>query len=175
MHQINWTQLFGLTAFGLAGVSHCLAAVQTPTKQRQSRRWWLILSALYILICFELIENFRHDLLNYIGITMSLGEHYNERQPIQIIALFVIASSVIWLIFVLRNAQIIEYLGWALIAGVCTICLFMLEVVSLHQMDAVLYQPAGPVLLIGWLWLLCGLAATAIAFKASFKVRSHWS
>src|SRR3546814_1150222 len=34
--------------------------------------------------------------------------------------------------------------------------LFLLETISLHGVDALIYQPARGLLVIGWLWLLLG-------------------
>jgi hypothetical protein len=48
--------------------------------------------------------------------------------------------------------------------------LFAIETASLHALDAVLYRPIGPILLIGWIWAFAAigilLASTQIPQKA---------
>src|SRR3546814_19253476 len=42
--------------------------------------------------------------------------------------------------------------------------LFLLETISLHGVDALIYQPARGLLVIGWLWLLLGGMTAACAW-----------
>lgn len=46
-----------------------------------------------------------------------------------------------------------------------TALLFILETISLHDVDAALYRPAAGLLVIGWLWLLLGGATIVGALR----------
>jgi hypothetical protein len=59
--------------------------------------------------------------------------------------------------------------GAARLAASITIAvsaLFAIEMVSLHAVDAVFYRPIGPVLMLGWVWVIAaaGICAAAIQF-----------
>ena len=49
--------------------------------------------------------------------------------------------------------------------------LFLVEAISLHSVDAVMYAQAGPVLLIGWIWAALGLVIAAAGWRRQFSVR----
>jgi hypothetical protein len=72
------------------------------------------------------------------------------------------------------------FLFWRQVAGgaarvavsmtIVVVALFAIETVSLHALRAVIYQPIGPVLMIGWLWAIAAagvcLAATRCAYRS---------
>lgn len=92
-----------------------------------------------------------------------MGSQYAERVSLQVVLMS--GASIITIVgsgmFLLANRDIlarVAVMGTGLSAS-----LFLIETISLHDVDELLYHQMGPSLLIGWLWLgltICtGLAA----------------
>lgn len=148
-------------------ISSLHVARQSATIDKFNRRWWFILSIMYATIFLELIANTRHNLLKIIGFGVGMGYHYNERRPVQVLLTLTIVILVVWLKFILNKFILIQ--SWtrrALMIGVSSVSLLILEIISLHQVDAVIYAKIGPIMVIGWLWLVLGFLASAIASAA---------
>ena len=168
MQHVDWTQYAGLASFSIAAISHLRTGRQPGGTDHLTRPWWFGLSAVYVLLCIELIANTRHTLLRMIGASIGLGDHYNARRPAQVAMLVLLAILITWLIA--KAVPVIRRrpgIGRALMLGFCSAGLFVTEVISLHQLDAIFYVKIGPVMLIGWAWLVLGIIAAAIAFASA--------
>lgn len=149
---MNLTQWLGILGFGAAGLL-CLG-IRQPS--------WAAIGSVNLLYSAECVLGWRHE-LSWLG-AAALGEHYSERAPLQIIlvigALLIGAALLAWARCIMRDGSTRIALTATAISG----GLFAAEIISLHDMDAILYQKVGPALLIGWLWLglalITGLAAT---------------
>lgn len=147
---VNAVQLLGSLGFALAGG----VALVAPR-----HRWWGIASA-HVAFAAEVIAQLRyraHDLAVVLA-----GDAYAGRRPVQaalIVCIVVITGAVVlWLLrvgraFPARAAA--EGLTGSMAA------LFVVEAISLHAVDAVLYRPFGPLPVIAWLWL-CGAVGVAL-------------
>jgi hypothetical protein len=168
LQQVNWTQCAGLASFGIAGIAHLRTGRQNAGSDQLAKSWWLSLSALYGVLCIELIANTRHTFLRTIGTNTGLANYYDARRPGQVAMVLLLAIVITWLITkaipVMRRRPGI---GWALMLGLCSAGLFLTEVISLHQLDAIFYAKVGPVMLIGWAWLVLGFIAAVIAFASA--------
>jgi hypothetical protein len=149
---MNLTQWLGILGFGVAGLLSL--GIRQP--------FWTAIGSVHLLYSADCVLGWRHE-LSGLG-AAALGEYYSDRAPLQIIlvigALLIGAALLTW-----ARCTVCE--GSARIALTATTIsggLFVAEVISLHDMDAILYQTVGPTLLIGWLWLglalITGLAAT---------------
>jgi len=168
LQHFDWTQCAGLASFSIAAISHLRRGRQSAGSNHLTRPWWLGLSAVYAMLCIELIANTRHTLLRMIGASLGLGDHYGARKPAQVAMLVVLAILIALLIA--KAVSVIRRwpgIGWALTLGLCSAGLFVAEVISLHQLDAIFYAKIGPVMLIGWAWLVLGITAAGIAFASA--------
>jgi hypothetical protein len=116
---------------------------------------WQWSVAIYGVLVMELLIGFRHQIVGAVrSITMEQGFYDIRRsyQPILIIAML-LANVLIfyWLLRIQWRTNPIfgVYVSLMLISA-----LFLMEIVSLHAVDAVLYRRVGSILLIGWLWAL---------------------
>jgi hypothetical protein len=117
----------------------------------------------------EVVVGLRHRLHDYVAALMMAQGEYGQRGRVQeftIILLATIAVTCMALLsLVLRRlaapARIAASITLALSA------LFAIETVSLHALDAVYYRPAGPLLLIGWLWAIAAAGVCWAALTAS--------
>lgn len=161
---MNLTQWLGILGFGAAGLV-CIGI---------RRASWTPIGFLNLLYSAECVLGWRHE-LGGLG-AAALGEHYSERAPLQIILIFgalLIGSALLaWAHWTVRKGS--ERI--ALTASVISGGIFAAEIISLHDVDAVLYRTVGRALLIGWLWLglalITGLAATYSGFRMRSGLRN---
>lgn len=169
MVQINYTQLTGLIGFGTAALL-CLWAVW---RQIHERDIWIALSIGYLLMFVEVLAEMRHQVHGVIGDTLKLLGIYEDRRTGQTISIVVTVCVVAFLGLPMlrRMRNLVFSVRLALVAGMLAFASILMEIISLHAIDEILYKPIGPVLLIGWLWLVCGLisagAVVVVAKKRS--------
>lgn len=138
------TQWAGLVAFGGAAAA-CLS-LRGPSGR--------ILAAVNGCLAAECALGFRHGLHD--RVIALLGDYYPERQPFQI-ALVLIAAFTGLILLARRGRRARKTSASVpLIATGAALLLFAVETISLHALDRLLYRPAGPVLVIGWLWIATG-------------------
>lgn len=148
---ISATRWLGLVGFGIAALA-CW---------RASRRWpspWRALSAAQALFFAEIVLNLRHRLHDVADAFLQAQQWYVRREPLQIALLASLGALVLGVAFWLVTSR--RRHGWqgtlALAATLVSAALFLLEVVSLHAIDALMYTRVGGVLVIGLGWLLLG-------------------
>ena len=164
MADFNLTQCIGLASFGLATITYSNAARQNSACDEPNRRCWLILSALYAILFLELIANTRHSALRKIGLILGLGDQYEYRRPLQLFIIVVTTIIVLCLIAKLYKVILdLPLVGLSLLIAAFSVILFFIEIISLHQLDAILYARIGTIMVIGCFWLVLGLTASAIA------------
>lgn len=140
---MNPTQVAGILAF--AGAALVCFRV----------RWWLIgtINATLALECLFGIRHRIHDLA-----VKAMGPLYADRADFQIgligFSLTLFAGSAILLLG--RKQRSAPRLVTA--ATLLAIALFSIEIISLHDIDAMLYRHVGGVMVIGWMWLALGLS-----------------
>ena len=166
MPVINWTEWAGLIGFGSAAVAHLRAAQGGARGGRSARRWWHGLALAYALACIEVVAGTRHQLLRLLAFSSSLGELYAYRRPFQAGVLFVLVLLVGWITSRMIRSTRGGPVRLAAVIALWVACLFLAEVISLHQIDALMYQKLGPIMVIGWLWLALGLFAASVAVAA---------
>ena len=126
------TQWAGVISFGLASLI-CLVTACRP---------WPLLSMANACFAAECALGLRHGLHNAVAAAMALG--------------LGIAS-----LLRQRTDKAGRPRNAAATTTLLSALLFVLETISLHDIDAVLYRPAGGLLVIGWLWLLLGAVTVA--------------
>jgi hypothetical protein len=162
---INATQIAGIVAFSAAASTSFAAAWAVP----RTRILWAALGALYALAAVEVVADWRHRLSVDVGnLLRSAGAYADRRLPQALLIILVVLLMLLLARSIARRRGRRSWL--AIAAAAATAILFLIEAVSLHWLDLAVYHRAGPLMIIGWLWLLSGFAACAAA-AASFSRR----
>jgi len=85
-----------------------------------------------------------------------LGDYYPERLPLQIALVLFAGTAALALLAKRWSRPKRGSANIPLIGTGTALLLFAVETISLHAIDRVIYHAAGPVLVIGWLWLATG-------------------
>jgi hypothetical protein len=125
----------------------------------------MTLAIAYALMTVEVLFGGRHNLAIYAKKIMLSFDSYEDRRGPQAVilgtaiaaALIVVARVILASRHLSRNERV------ALVVMLCEVFLFVIESISLHGMDRMLYHQVGPILLIGWFWATGGIVATCAA------------
>lgn len=167
MMQINSTQAVGLLAFIPAALAAAAAFGTASRSQRGGRGTWAAIAVLHTLLAVEIFAEMRHRLHRAIDDWLIAASVYSERRPAQVALLLVVVVLAALATRRIARLESTRRLAIARGATAALVTLFIVETISLHAVDAVLYRPAGPVLLIAWLWLACGWTTAAAAISRS--------
>jgi small-conductance mechanosensitive channel len=160
----NLTQVTGLLSFAATTIACLLAARRSESRDAPT---WRLLAFINCLLLIETISGLRYQIHNLVKEKLESEGLYTQMHG-WIQELINISIAIIALIFVtlfLFRRQVGG--GAARVAVSMTIvvvALFAIETVSLHELRPVIYQPIGPVLMIGWLW---AIAAAGICLAAT--------
>jgi len=170
--QINSTQAIGLLSFVSAALAAATAFGVAGQGRRSGRRTWAIIASIYVLLAVEVFAMTRHQFNRVIGGWLKIEGSYAERGTAQVVLVIitVVVAALITGRVVLRAPT--RRLSIARGSTAAIVALFAVGSVSLHASDAILYQSIGPVLLIGWLWFLCGFTTAAAARPGLSSPRS---
>lgn len=150
----NPTQASGFLAFGVAALSALLAA-RTPTVA--ARRSWAWIGGVQLALAAEILVEVRYVLHDRFSTVLAAFGSYGSRRSLQVvlIAILLALAALAW-----KRWRPERGGTWpartARVASALALLNFVIETISLHQIDAVLYRSLGPVLLNGWLWLAEG-------------------
>lgn len=168
--QINSTELAGVFAFAPPTFAAIVAFGQASRNKYSTRRSWAVIALVYAILCVEVLARTRYVIGDEIRDFLRQNGVYSERRPVQAATLLVLVvfAALIAIYFARSAANRAHAIASA--SAVVVIALFFAESVSLHAVDGILYARAGPVLLIGWLWLACGWFTTAAAAAQAARV-----
>jgi hypothetical protein len=142
------TQWAGVAAFGSAAAG-CISF---------RPQWGRALAAINACLAAECALGLRHGLHD--RVIALLGDYYPERQPLQILLVLLAGFGGLVMLVRRRGSPTPRSAMAPLLATGAALVLFVIETISLHAIDRLLYHPAGPILVIGWAWLL--LAAVIV-------------
>lgn len=182
MMNINATQFAGLLSFGVAA-AFCYRAWRAT---RQETHLWAFVSLLYVLIAADTVLGARYHVSNLIRAALRYLEVYQDRRLWQAV-IVICLMGLIWGLLRAgfhagrhQEKNMLQAISLSLLAPV----FFALEVTSLHGVDAVLYHRAGPLLVIGWIWVAlaaltvmqaCRVPSKHFGFKwEGRKVKKGW-
>ncbi len=165
----NPTELTGLLSFAAATIA-CLIA--TRPSGSPDTHIWKVLALINCLFLIEVRVGLRYR-INELVITLLKTEGlyaqlHGSSQEIIILSIATIALVFVTLLLFWRQVAG----GTARVAASITIAvlaLFAIETVSLHALDAVFYRPIGPVLMLGWVWVI---ASVGICLAATQRPRA---
>jgi len=166
------TWLTGTIAYTLATVACAGAGIRAG----KARGWWWAMAALAAALTIDLQTNYRFYLSGLLSGIARDGHWYDGRRPIQ--AAFLAAGGLAgimltaWLLWGVRRH------GWPLRLGLfgtaLGAALFLLDVVSLHQVDEILNATVGRIMAIGIGWVVAATFLTAGAWGAARQNRRRY-
>ncbi len=163
---IDLTQWVGVAVFAVAAVT-CLAAA------RKRPLPWRVLAAVQVASCFEVAAGLRYLAHNAVDFSLQAHGRYEGRHPAQL--LLASATLLVAGVCVIAIAGRRRHLGGsavgALIGTALTATLFGIETISMHEIDAALYAMAGPIKVIGWLWVVVAAITAGSALYAALASR----
>jgi hypothetical protein len=151
---LNPTQLLGIGTFLTAAIIAWLAS------RRCSHPIWRFSTAIYLLLSLEISLGLRHQLQQLVRAAAKNRGLYETRQTYQpyLIGFILLLLALTCLIWISRRrwaAQPLPY--WSAFSLIVVLSIFLVEIISLHSVDRILYHRLGGILLIGYLWLFACL------------------
>jgi hypothetical protein len=151
--ETNPTQLAGLLAFAASTIACVWAA------RRRHSGGWAALAAVHAALWLDILLNTRHRLHNLVNAGLRALGLYESRVWLQAALLFALAAVAVLAWRARRRA------GVAVGATLVLIALVLVEAISWHESDRVLYATVGPLLLIAYAWLACAAVVVWSALR----------
>lgn len=168
--QINASQTAGLIAFVPAALATFGVFLREGCSARRKRSTWAVIATIYALLSVEMLVDERWRIKGAIDQWLKSSSLYADRRPVQVASLILLA-----IIAALALGRLIragnDRVRIARLATAALVAVFMVEAVSLHAVDAILFRQVGPVMLIALLWIACGWTTTFAALGRLPKVR----
>jgi hypothetical protein len=139
--QTNPTQVAGLLAFAATTLACAWAA------RRGRSGGWAALAAVHAALWLDILLDTRHRLHDMVNAGLRALGLYESRVWLQAALLLALAVLVVRVWRSRRRA------GAAVVATLGLIALLLIEAISWHESDRVLYTHLGPLLLIAYAWL----------------------
>jgi hypothetical protein len=154
---LNPTRAVGLMAYGTA-VTCCGIAWVREKNQRQDWRLAALLTLIESTLLLDIAFNWRW-MLHQLLMDIAEGAHeYQVRRIPQLIALIILAGLLfLGLLAVRRLSRGRGGTRLAASGALLSLVLWCIEVVSLHQVDHVLYYRLGKIMAVSLLWVLACL------------------
>jgi hypothetical protein len=149
--QTNPTQLAGLLAFA-ASTAACVWAAR-----RRNSGGWTVLAVVHAALWLDILLDTRHRLHDVVNAALLAVGLYGSRVWLQAALLLALAAVVVLAWRARRRA------GVAVAATAVLVALLLVEAISWHESDRLLYTHLGPLLLIAYAWLAC---AGVVVFAA---------
>jgi hypothetical protein len=148
------TRAIGIAAYAVAASCSAIACARARGLQTVSKLA-ASLTALEFGLLIDMIVNGRwmlHDMLE--NIARRRHEYDLRRLPQSILVAILVGALFTGLLFTLRRCR--ARIGALLaVSGILlSLVSWCIEVVSLHQVDAILYHPVGKLMAISFVWLL---------------------
>ncbi len=139
--ETNPTQLAGLLAFA-ASTGACVWAAR-----RKHSSGWGALAAVHAALWLDILLNTRHRLHDIVNAGLRALGLYESRVWLQAALLLALATLAFFVWRAGRRASA------AVEATLVLIALLLIEAISWHESDRVLYTHLGPLLLVAYAWL----------------------
>jgi len=168
MYQFNPTQVVGLLSFGVTAAL-CFAVWRSAQNVKSTWAW---LAIAYAAMAIDVILGGRYLISKTLRTMLKSADLYQNRRFWQIVVIILLLALVVAItrkmLSISRHQS--DIIKKAIYATVLTLIFFIVESISLHKIDAILYHKAGPILLIGWIW---ATLATLMAFICICALRRH--
>jgi hypothetical protein len=151
--ETNPTQVAGLLAFAATTLACAWAA------RRRHSGGWAALAAVHAALWLDILLNTRHRVHDAVNAGLRALGLYESRVWLQAALLLALAVLVVHIWRSRRRA------GAAVVATLVLIALLLIEAISWHESDRVLYTHLGPLLLIAYAWLACAAVVVWSALR----------
>lgn len=157
---MDTTQWCGIAAFGLAGATCLRAALE-------GRATWRALALLQVVCGVEVALGWRYRAHDAVDAWLQSHGQYATRASLQLglIGCTLLCAAAVTAFLWTHRARLGAALVGACVGTAMELALFGVETVSLHAVDAVMYSFAGPVKVIGWLWLATAALTMCCAWR----------
>jgi magnesium-transporting ATPase (P-type) len=164
MYQINPTQFVGLLSFSVTAAL-CFAVWRSTQNARSTWAW---ITIAYAGLAIDVLLSGRHLLSGALRSILRTIDLYQNRGFLQILIVFLLIAIALAIVgmTVRLSRQQVSSASKAALATALTLLFFLVETVSAHKIDAILYQKAGPILFIGWIWIALATLTITIAIGA---------
>jgi hypothetical protein len=161
---LNPTRAVGLVAYGTAAICCGIAWVRRQN-QRQDWRPTALLTLVESTLLLDMAFNWRW-MLHQLLMDFALRRHeYELRKEPQIIAVFILAALLLLGLLAVRRFFRGRGTALAVSGVVLSLVLWCTEVVSLHDVDHVLYHRLGQIMPVSLLWIVaCLMTSIGILF-----------
>lgn len=158
------TQLVGLAAF--AGAA--LACARAAAAALGSPKWlWRGLAGAHVAMGIDVLLGLRYRVHDFADALLQMQGLYASRGEGQLGLLIAAACLAAGAVVAMTRSRGLD--AWAIGAALATavgVWLFVVETISLHGLDAVMYAPAGPIRVIGWCWAAVCVGVMVPAWRA---------
>lgn len=148
---------------GLVAYAGAAAACWLALGKRRERVWWCALAVAHTALTLDAALRLRHELTRWLAGLMGHSAWYGVRRPWQtaVIGGLVVALVALAVFIARRRARASTRL--AAVLTLVGLGLVLAEVASLHQLDALLREPIGPMMAVAWGWAFVALGVIACA------------
>jgi hypothetical protein len=164
---LNPVKVGGMVTYLVASASCGLTAARTlnPRISRLAAVLGLIQAALLLDIAFD----WRWRLYDWLRSQAVAYHWYEQRRWPQVVVLMIMAVVLASGVVVARRV-FLPNPGAALAVNgtLLSIDCWLMEVISLHATDSILYHHVGPLMIISFVWLLAGAMVTTGILRAGF-------
>lgn len=172
---LNPTQLVGLAAFFAVAITAGLIAMRKNGHAGGSARVWAWVAVAHLAFAAEVVLGARHQVHDMLNAVLRDNGLYPARATIQAGLLLLCGLGVAVGVEGVRRwlggvPQLTHHARRVAFVALAIGALFMVESVSLHAIDQVLYATAGPVLAIAYIWVCAAMVTVASAW-AEFKAK----
>lgn len=166
------TRAAGHIAFAIAAFA--AAVVAQRTVRPDLRLWWTV-ALVFALLWLEIALDWRFVPRTVAHAALQARGAYGGRVDVQqaLLAALGIAAAVTVVagVLVARRRRRLEVAPprfrrttrTAFAATAALVALFVVEAISLHSIDVVLYMAVGPLLAVGWLWIAASAVVVGMA------------
>ncbi len=132
---------------------------------------WRWLAAIYLVLAGEMLLEGRHGLRLFVNDLMQQSGLYSARGGYQLV---IAGLAIVVLLFAIHQimqrgiwTQVSQPGKWAWLTTLGLLMFFAVEFLSVHALDALLYQTSGGLMRIAWVWLfLAGITAASAIIQA---------
>jgi hypothetical protein len=152
---LNPTRAIGLVAYGTAVT--CCGVAWVRTKARRASQLAAVLMFIDSALLLDMAFNWRWKLHQLFMDLAQRAHEYAVRRPPQVIVLVVLIVLLLLALRAVRRFFRGRGIVLAVSGVVLSLVLWCIEVISLHQVDHVLYHRLGPIMAVSLLWIVACL------------------
>ena len=159
---LNPAKAGGLAVYLVASASCAVTAVRTANPRLS--RLAALLGLIHVLLLLDIAFDWRWMLYDWLRKQAVAYDWYRQRHWPQVAALSLLAVMLAaGLVIGRRRFRSLRGAALAVQGTLLSIGCWMIEVISLHATDSILYRPLGPLMIISFVWLLaCAMVTSGI-------------